>query len=401
MSITTLDINELTRISVNLATTTTTNISSIYSPYYLYVEEKNSQDVPQEYIHNLYSLYKSGIDNLIEDAWTITIGENVSSHTQMLCIENYSKIMETQFSATDDVIEYDKINEFVQELDPNDDFEVITGKIYNWFADMVGLNFDVNENPENADDSNLILPQRILDDIKEITESILSKLFRNLMQLIRVQHEYRLYGKNATILGGCSSKFENATAIGNWSALPPSCWTQYTGNYMIGKSAYGEDVGNIGTGFIKNSNYHIGPYNSFGISPHTHEVSINKGSIASSFGIERKIWKSFDSRPVRVSRVDDPSERRPWKELAEAAVQGHKVAGFGDKGEDNGSVKAKNSWSYAWNTNSYCKLMSPSNTRENIFQYSNTTLPTYETYVWKWTGVDNTDIKNPTKYIVD
>ncbi len=414
-----VDINELPKVDndFNLnQITSNQKLFDAYSPYLLYLEDReyveNEQDVPIEYKYNLYKLFTAGIDNIYADGGEITIGEQISSTTQFLCNNNYMEINDTQLHSVDTNIDFDRINTFVQKLhtwaeDPNVSYEEVSAKVFNWFATFPGINLEINPNPEDADDTNLVLPQAIRNDIKSITESILSKFFRNLIQLVRVVHDYRLYGKNATIFGGRSDTFENKTNIGKWSAVPSSTWTEYSGNYVVGKSAYNDDLENVETSTIANSRYLIGPYNSWGVAPHTHEVSFNIAAMSSSFGFERDVWNTFavEQHEKGPAHIDDRNSLlSSWRQIAEASFQTNSggkrngtVSGYANKGTEQANIKVTTKWGYSWTTNDYCKLMTVS-TVENIYQQSNTVLPTYATYVWKWTGEDDTNIINPTKY---
>ena len=402
-----VDISELTTVSLDL--NQVTNLSETYSKYSLFVESRNdpedNTDTPYEYKYNLYNLYNAGIDNFYDDGWNITIGEKITSKTQIICDKNYDTINDTQFHEVDDVIEFDKINEFVKELheladDPDYTDVSVENVIYEWFSNLPGINLNINQNPEDADDTNMILTQNARNDIQQITESILNKFFRNMMQLVRVLHEYRLYGHGTTIFGGASTELSSTEKMRKWSALPKSCWTEYSGNYVVGSKAYDEEIPEIETGLIKNSRYYIGPYNSWGIASHKHDVEFNMTQLPTTLSFSnRSVCGDFTPTSTHTSAAVVKAKDRglTWRQAANAVLPPTTVKGVAQKGQP-ANINKIISWHYSWQSNDYCKLTSRSNV-ENIFKESNTFLPTYSTYVWKWTGNDDTDIYDPSAYL--
>lgn len=425
-----MNIDDLSTISINLNGVSTSNLVSTYSPYLLYIENRTTNndgetDFPKEYNYNLYEMFRNGVHELKNTEFIdgIIISEPITATSKIIGLENYNIITNEQFSSVDDVIDYDSINSFERELSSTfktynsaqlgtQSSSEISASIYDWLNSIPGLNFDINRNPENADNSNLILTHRMKNDIQKITESILTKIFRNLMQLIRSSHDYRLYGSGTTIFGGKSTDLSSTAKVGEWSGLPQTCWTEYRGKYIVGKTAYGENVGSVGSGTIKNSTYDISPYTSYMIAPHTHNVDIDMDNISSTFSKEKPVWKDFtdivdyagwvhfngEDTDINAVIVWNSSAYNSGELAAQKLTDTPK--GFVRKAREKGSVISSMSWNYSWNSNSgYCQLLSPNGAQANIFNKNKVILPTYSSYVWKWTGKDNTNITSPSAYL--
>lgn len=401
-----IDIVSLNNIALNLDLHSDEALEGEYSKYNVYLENRTDEDIPEESIYNLYSIFTDALNHLANDNYQITISEKILSTRQMYGTTNYETIVSSQFSKVDDDIEYDDINDFVKKLDMTKSYDEITSQIWLWASDILGLNLSLNENPENSDDSNLVIPHLLKNDIKDITESILSKFFRNILQLIRVIHDYRLYGMNSTILCGAASSLNSQEKMGTWSSLPSSVWMEYRGSYMVGKTAYNESTKGVGDyNGIENYKYNISPYTSYGIKPHVHEVAVNISGLPGSISFAKKYYSKWNwQHKDDASHIDDPTMlSAKWRDLAKANLNdgADSPAGFVvTENKKDGSIKGTIKYSYSWNSNGYCKLVTPKgSSTDSIFKKSKTVLPTYETYVWKWIGYDDTNIKEPRKYI--
>lgn len=382
-----------------------------YSKYTLYVEQQNA-GIPEEYVYNQYLMFNAGLDNLANTS--ITVSEHITSRTQMHLENNYTQIS-SEINVVNDIIEYDKINEFISNLDRTDKYSKITSKILDWISTDLGIDFHINPNPEDADNSNLILVQKCKNDIKEITESILNKVFRNLMQMIRALHSYRLYGIGSTFFTGSASDLNTAKKVAKLFGLPESSITEYSGNYIVGKSAYEEDIKNVCSGTIKNAKYNISPYSSFGIAKHSHDVSYSKtNNLSTSFSSSAEAMstctngayvkpthddfdKTAKSGSWATTITDQSRLEKTWREVVASAMPKNPYGSWAMlESFDKGSIITSTSWSYSWNSNDLVLSADPG-WKDNIFKDYKTTLPTYSTYVWKWTGEDDTNIENPTK----
>lgn len=394
-----IDIDSLTRILVKLNDVHTSSLFDTYSPYSLYVENRTGNDIPNEYNTNLYDLYNDGIDNLKEDGWNVTIGEKIISHRQIWLKNNYNAIKK-EFGEVDSVIEYDKINKLAASINEKQDFNEITATIYKFIQKEFGIDFSINPNPENSDNSNLILTHKAKQKIQSIVESILNKVFRNLIQLIRVKRDYRLYGRNTTVFGG-KSELSSTAKMRAWSSLPASCWRQYSGNYIVGKQAYNEDVGSIGRAGIKNTRTNFSSYYVFGIKAHTHNVSVSEEGLPDShFSVSKSALKGNSGGDrSKASHIDDQDDLTLWSKAAITSGLKGPPKGFGAIGSEKASIACESSWSYSWSTNSYCKLVVSDNMSNDVFSKSLSYLPTYASYVWRWVGNDDTNITSPSKDI--
>ena len=109
----TLDFRELhpTNISGPNFDIGTHELQTFFYPYHLYVEERIANDIPKDSKTNLYNLYDAGINNLEEENWTITVGERISSHTQIYLTNNYTTIISNFAPAAGnyDTIHYDSL----------------------------------------------------------------------------------------------------------------------------------------------------------------------------------------------------------------------------------------------------------------------------------------------------
>ena len=100
-----------------------------------------------------------------------------------------------------------------------------------------------------------------------------------------------------------------------------------------------------------------------------------------------------------ASHIDEKSALSSWRDVANGVLNNAtKVNGLGRKGPISADIYANTSWQYFWKTTESSKLMFVSNIN-NIFQKKNITLPTYSSYVWKWSGDDDTDIYEPSAYL--
>lgn len=377
------------------------NLNNLYS-YTIFVENRDSIDSPKETQYSLQNLFQTGVDN-IKDSKNIIIGEKIISHSQIRLLNNFNKILD-EFGGPEDSmkIDYDGINNLLNSLlEDNQAYQ----KVWNWLSQYA--NFYVNPNPEDADSSNLILTQSIKTKIQEVTESILNIIFRNLLQLIRVKHDYRLYGVGSTVFGGKASLFNSQDNISKYSALPPSCWIEYSGNYIVGNSAYGEDISQISS-TIKNSTYHIGPHTSYGIASHTHTIVTAIGNIPTSSSDKRlSLGKSgvdsitcVEKQPAYIKEGDISTNYATiWSKAMEAVgckPDGRFTSGVSKEGTN---VSGYYNWSYQWDSKNG-KLLPDKNMKSDIFNHYDTILPTYSSYVWQWVNEDTeTNISNPTTYI--
>lgn len=394
-----IDIDSLTRISVELDDIHTDSLDDTYNPYSLYVENRTGNDVPNEYNTNLFDLYNAGIDNLNDDGWKVTIGEQITSHRQIWLTDNYNAINK-EFGEVNSVIEYDKINKLAASINENQGFEEITATIYNFIQKEFGIDFSINSNPENSDNSNLILTHKAKQKIQPIVESILNKVFRNLIQLIRVKRDYRLYGLRSTIFTG-NSELSSTAKMRAWSSLPASCWRAHSGNYVVGNQAYNENVGSVGSTGIKNTRTNFSPYYVFGIKAHTHNVSVSEKDLPkSNFSVSKSALNGNpEGSESDASHIDNPEAYILWSEVAKRSGLRGSPKGFGAIDDGTASIACESSWSYSWNTNSYCKLVSSDNMRDDVFSKDLSYLPTYASYVWRWVGNDDTNITSPLKDI--
>jgi hypothetical protein len=383
-----------------------------YLNYSLYIENVNQSDEPIEGNFLLYDVFDDAISCLNQEG-EITISEKISSKVQILSTNNYSEITAI-FGEVTPEIDYDGINALISQIDDEQTFEEISAKIYAWLGKFVNLT--INRNPENADETNLILVQSLLKEdstgkcyVQTITEALLNKIFRNLIQLIRVKHEWRLYGKGTTILGGKATELSSKTKLGEWSSTNPSCWTQFAGNYIVGKSAYGVDLPSISSKI--SGTFAINPSTCYGIAPHTHSVSISEASVPttvsaiegrSTFGVIKKFVNAPNPYMVWVklltSGPDLDSRCTPWDKEANRILVDDNPQGFADPTGICAAIVGGGSWEYSWSSTN-CKLNATSNMMSEIFTTKNTILPTYATYIWKWTGEDDTNITSPTEHI--
>lgn len=426
-----LFINEVNRTSANA-----TSNRNFYSRYYIFTEINDDNDIPAESRYNLYSLYDEGINGLRgDDSWKITISEEVKSHTQILLPGNSTYITNT-FYVVNDEIDYDKINSLLPEIDAENESVTsadISAILWDWVNEYADLS--INMNPENADESNYILTQALRknDDIRKMTESILQKVFRNFVQLIRVKHDYRLYGKGSTVFGGTSTVFNSNDNIGKWSSLDGDCWTTYNGHYIVGKSAYNENIASISSTIQNVSAKGISPYTSFGLAAHSHTVTSSTGNIPSGCEVAESIITSIPtpSNPGHKPKWEgaglftDSTIKTLWNSWNPSPQngRGQKVtsngawawtmwqkyfglsygAGCGfpyniEPTTEAANFEADGWWEYSWDSNG-CKLTTTTTDPYCFLTTHETTLPTYSSYVWKWSGSDKTDIKNPSKYI--
>jgi hypothetical protein len=228
------------------------------------------------------------------------------------------------------------------------------------------------------------------------------------MQLIRVKHDHRLYGKGTTVFGGkASSKFADETKLEEWSALPPSCWQQYSGNYVVGKTVYnGEELKKI-ENVIENVKTvkGISPYNTYGLAQHKHTVTMTLPDLPSSIDVEGQVVSG-----LLLLQYEDPGI---WDQNLDNSDSTYKFlkwnsntgipspAGFVTD-ITNPSTAAEftcnASWEYEWSSTNL-KLPYSSTSNSNYLSTEETTLPTYSSYVWKWVGEDDTSIEFPTKHI--
>lgn len=376
-----------------------------YLTYSIYTENENNLDEPEEGKFRLYDLFDDAISCLNEDK-EITISEKISSKTEILSTDNYNQITSI-FGVVTPEIDYEGINALLSKINNKQSYSEISTTIMSWLGKFVNLS--VNRNPENADESNYILVQALLKPdesgqcyIQKLTEALLNKIFRNLVQLVRVKHEYRLYGQGTTIFGGKSTELSSATKLRDWSGLNPSCWSQFTGNYIVGKSAYGENISSISSTI--NGTFDINPSTCYGIASHTHQVSVSKASVPDT--VEMGTFSVVTAYPIveadrgykaRYVKEVESSTHTDWKTAASRVLQGN-PRGFADGTETSGKVVGGGSWNYFWKSNN-CYLTTTKDMQSDIFKAKDTILPTYATYVWQWTGVDDTNITSPKAFI--
>lgn len=399
----TLDFNDLhqSHISTDFDVGTY-ELQSFFSPYHIYVEERISSDAPKDSKTNLYELYDAGINNLEENDWTITASEKISSYTQIYLTNNYDTII-SNFLKTNGG-DFNKIHypELISDLSALEDlggFHEMSARVMKWINDYVN-DFSINQNPENADDSNLILTQAITADIQEITENILSKVFRNLVQMVRFKRDYRMYGPSSTIYGNC---YVNDISCQNYTAVPASCFTQRTNNYIVGKKAYEEDISKVGDK-IQNSVWHISPYNSYAIAKHVHNVEVNIGNIPSVINVQHDLLSSITWQDDYYAARTDKANGTSYDEQ----INDKHIRGICDWTNDGNEITIMSTakYSYSWNSNnsSYCKLDSDSSWKDDPWKNEDLILPTYSTRVWVWENnetSDGTNIKDPMQYIRD
>lgn len=380
-----------------------------YLNYSLYIENVNQSDEPIEGNFLLYDVFDDAISCLNQEG-EITISEKISSKVQILSTNNFSEITAI-FGEVTPEIDYDGINTLISQIDDEQTFEEISATIYAWLGKFVNLT--INRNPENADETNLILVQSLLKEdstgkcyVQTITEALLNKIFRNLIQLIRVKHEWRLYGNGTTILGGKATALNTKDKVGEWSSTNPSCWTQFAGNYIVGKNAYGVDLPSISSKI--SGTFAINPSTCYGIAPHTHSVSISETSVPttisaikrrSEFGvISAYAFHKYETVEYLTSNPQWDNECQPWTKEANRMLVDDNPQGFAAPTETCAAIVGGGSWDYSWSSNN-CKLNATSNMMSEIFTTKNTILPTYATYIWKWTGEDDTNITSPTEHI--
>lgn len=360
--------------------------NSILQRYWMYTESRNSSDIPLESRYNLYNLYDNGINILEEDDWTITIGETISSYTRIYLENNFDEITAT-YRTIDDVIEYDEINNMLKYLDNTSPSSELTSIIFTWLNKYLKL--DYNTNPENADDTNLILTHEIdRDFVKDATLSILEKAYRNLMQIIRVKHDYRLYGEGTTIFGGRANEtFGTKSLMKDWSALPANCWKEKTLCYVIGSKAYGEDI-EVGQ-TIQHATTYISPYTSYGFLTHDHTVSYTKKDTPSQLTIGRhSAGRGYFNGTTNIANVGDPESG--WE------ADGSKGIVFsGSSKEITFHISLNNWWKWSGYTKTYPNYVESSEwlSKEDV------KLPSYLSYVWQWSGADPTTVRSPSAYI--
>lgn len=402
------DFSELTQSSIStnfdVGSYGTYELQSFFYPYHLYVEERIDNDVPKDSKTNLYDLYDAGINNLLEEDWTITIGERITSHTQIYLTNNYETVL-SNFSpaaGTYDEIHYDSLITDLSGLEDLGDFDEMSAMVMKWINDYVN-DFTINQNPENADDSNLILTQALTADIQTITENILEKVFRNLVQLIRFKRDYRMYGPSSTFYGNCYNSNDDCQ---NHTAVPGSCFVQYGNHYVVGNKAYEDEITSVGDE-INNSVWHIAPSSSYVVANHTHNVTIDIDELKSSITLLKPIITKSNSQgtknQARYVDSDDGGQGTsppngggiPWGDMAKGGF----VCDWTNSGEVQ--ILSSGRYSYSWNSDSsYCKLVSQSNWNANPWGNSDVKLPTYSTRVWVWTHNDTgTNIIDPMQYI--
>ena len=211
-----------------------------------------------------------------------------------------------------------------------------------------------------------------------------------------------MYGVGSTIFGGCASELSSEQKMSHYSALPPSCWRQFTGNYIVGKSAYGEDISQISS-TIRNTKYHISPHNLFGIASHTHTVITARGNVPTTIKKEHGVLTTINvTENVEPSLVQcSKSTAVLWSDaminIAGCKPDGRYTNGKGEKTSIDGSYE----WRYSWNSKNG-KLKSKSGWNGDIYKHYDTILPTYSTYVWQWINEDTeTTIYSPSAYITN
>lgn len=393
------DLNEATNISSIGFDGDEGDLQSVLDPYSIYVEERISNDKPKDSSTNLYDLYDAGINILTEYNWKIKVGERITSHTQIYCKNNYTTIT-SNFASTSggdfNKIHYDDLMTQLSGLESLTTESAMTALVMKWINDYVN-DMTVNQNPENADDSNLILTQEITSEIKTITENILKKVFRNLVQLVRFKRDYRMYGPRSTIYGNCYTNRENCQ---KYTAVPASCFTHYANNYIVGKSAYGDNIANVADK-IENAKWHISPYNSYAIAKHTHDVTINIGNlptiITSGHNVLKSCIKATEKKNVCYTKSTQ-SGISAWNKQKDDTAG---IVDFDDNNQDK-HVAYSGSYHYSWNSldESACKLVSKSEWNKNPWNNNEVKLPTYSTLVWVWTKDDDaTNIANPIEFI--
>jgi hypothetical protein len=384
-----IDINTLsldTSISSNIGHSAQTQKTCL-EKFWLFSEKRNNADVPYESRYNLYQFYDKGIDILYEDGKKVTIGEEISSYTRILLKENYDEITSV-YKTIDDVIEYDEINQMLFDLNTERMTSAeLTAYIYNWINKYVNL--DYNTNPENADETNLILTHKIdVNFVKDATLSILEKVYRNLMQIIRVKHDFRLYGSGTTIFGGkCTGTFGDSGKMQKWSAIPEKCWKEKTECYAIGSKAYGENI-DVGDTIPYTTTY-ISPYTSYGFLSHTHSVSYSPLSLPTTVYVGRHTAGS--GAYPSTTKLKKVSTGNGWKTgncLGVVQSGGNEDVSF--------TMALKTNWSWSGTGTSYPKNYTES---ANWLSKDEVKLPSYLSYVWQWSGKDTTTVYNPYAYI--
>ena len=398
----TLDFNDLNQTNISSYRNFdvgTYELQPFFYPYNLYVEERISDDIPKDSKTNLYELYDAGINNLEEDDWTITASEKITSHTQFYLTNNYNTVV-SNFLTTSGSFDKIHYNELITELSGLENLSScneMSAKVMKWINDYVN-DFSINQNPENADDSNLILTQALKANIQSITENILKKVFRNLVQLIRFKRDYRMYGRFSTIYGNC---YNSDADCQKYTAVPASCFTQRSNHYIVGKKAYGDNITSVG-GEIKNAVWHIAPSSSYAIAKHVHNVSIDIEGLKSSVSVSKSAINNDKSggNKYTTKYVDSSDGQRngiPWGKMAKGGLVCDWKKGVAI------SIISSGEYSYSWKSNSpYCKLVSESKWTENPWDASELKLPTYSTRVWVWSYDENgsgTNITDPMQYI--
>ena len=399
----TLDFNDLNQSNISTDFDIGTyDLPTFFRPYHIYVEERTIGDIPKDSKTNLYDLYDAGINNLKEDDWTITASEKITSHTQMYLTNNYDTIISNFLTTTGDFnkIHYDELITELSGLEDLGGFDEMSARVMKWINEYVN-DFAINQNPENADNSNLILTQALTANIQEITENILNKVFRNLMQMVRFKRDYRMYGPQSTFYGNC---YVNEISCENYTAVPASCFTSRTNHYIVGKKAYEDDLGKIGDQ-IQNSVWHISPHTSYALAKHVHNVDINMGKLKSTIDVAKSVVsEAHEGHGPTYAASTNIEAGTSWDEQ----IKGKHVKGICDWTSSGTSVTiiSAANYSYSWNSEgkykSYCKLDSNSSWGANPWKNEDLRLPTYSTRVWVWSNTESsngTNIENPTQYI--
>ena len=380
------------------------DLDETYNPYFLYIENRNSSDAPEESKTNLYDFYDNGINNIsIENnGLDITIGERITSKTQILLENNYTSISTifSPMSGTFETIHYDSLISDLKNLETQTDVSVMREMINGWINTYV-IDMQINKNPENADDSNLILTQSLKSEIKQITENVLSKIFKNLVQLIRFKRDYRMYGPGAMLIGNC---YTDQDEISTYTATPPSCWNTFENNYMVGNSAYESSLPSVNT-TIQNFVYNISPSTSYALAAHKHGVTVSVDKLPSGCTISED-WMKASKFSTSFDHAFLVSSGFFWDQLNTYGGNwsGEKkrcICRFKDGASININGSGGNSYSWDSNKNkSVCKLVETSNMTKNPWKNDGIVLPTYSTKVWQWSYNDTeTNITNPTAFI--
>ena len=257
----------------NLATTNITSLPMIknsndlpnvknLSEMYFLCEYKQRDDSPINGKVNLDFIFNRIIDEAAKNPLNkLDIKRQIVLDGADFQAKNNAEMIDELFKDIDKTIHYNILAN--SKVETVDDLKNLMDSIIVDFTNTAIASTNLNIN-------NLCITRRTFREIIPYINAYVNKFYRNILQLIRVKRDWRLYGPGTTIYG---DNLKLAEHVKKQTTVPSECFINYNSAYIAGKKPY-EDETQLAS-IVRYSDNLIAPNSIFTASEHTHYIQFN------------------------------------------------------------------------------------------------------------------------------